>query len=166
MSIFYRNTHHKRILIGICVSTLLLSACEKKKESPFPKGNPLVWSESATPRYQPLEREDTILFEAPHLSNNSIVVSGFDDSETLSKQVSIKVERSWETPTTNNFIVSIKNNSSKGTRATFYLFRHDEMGRLVSTESKDIFFKAYESVFREYKEDKKNGISSWSLAVK
>ncbi|MBF0197167.1 MAG: hypothetical protein HQL32_05635 [Planctomycetes bacterium] len=148
--------------------SVLVSGCQNKSDegTPFDKGTALSWSNLPVAAYESKDSIDPVFFEAPNLAHNIQIVSGFENSESLSEALSLKIERAWRTKDRFHFIIAIKNDTAKGTRATFYLFSYDEMGRLLSTKQEDIYPKANESIFKQFSYKFSGQEKSWSVSVK
>jgi PBP1b-binding outer membrane lipoprotein LpoB len=156
----------ERLLFGLLLSLLLLG-CESAEFSDAQKmEGPLVWDEIQTSNFEPRKQSSLVMVAAPEQGANISVISGFDDPKLLSPMISQKIERMWTDEKTIYLIVSLKNDTDKGTRATFYAFGYDEMGRVVSTNRSEIFFKPNESVFQEYKYPRSGREAHWSFSVK
>lgn len=145
--------------------TLSLMGCQDKAEEASP--SILEWEPS--PKYsfksKPKAQRTSIL-RAPALSGHRTTVSGFEKQESLSESVSIKIERAWREGDKRKVIVALENTSSKGTRADFYLFSHDERGLLIDVKQEEIFFNPYESVFKSFEFLDSAKAKSWSMSVK
>ena len=152
----------------VVVFPLLFWGCENEtlRLDEHVRSAPLSWSVSETSQFVPQTRSTTTFLEAPDQEAQVSLVSGFEDPELLSKMISLKVERSWIEGKNIKFIVSLKNDTDKGTRATFYQFGHDKLGRVVSTQRKEIFFKPYESIFESFNFLKSGVEAHWSFSVK
>jgi hypothetical protein len=156
-------------ILGVVAALLLLFVgCQHQDLSmnEHVRAAPLRWSVLESPQFVPQTRSKTMFLEAPDQESPVSLVSGFEDPELLSKMISLKVERSWIDGENIKFIVALKNDTDKGTRATFYRFGHDKLGRVVSTQRKEIFFKPYESIFEAFQFPKSGVETHWSFSVK
>lgn len=127
---------------------------------------PLLGRDDANSRDFQQRESELIFMDAPDQGAIPKVISGFEDDEKLSKMISLKVERQWVEGNKIKMLVSLKNDTNKGTRATFYRFGHDELGRVVSADRREIFFKPYESIFQKYEFSKTGVEAHWSFSVK
>lgn len=141
-------------------------ACQKK-EVPPQKVSILEWEPAPKHQFEPrLNQPRTQFIVAPKLSGHTDVVSGFEKVENLSENIKLKIERAWTEGDKRNVIVILENTSSKGTRANFYVFSHDERGLLIDAEQEEIFFNPHDSVFRRFEFSDASAAKSWSMSIK
>jgi hypothetical protein len=151
-------------VMGVLVLSLM--GCQShEKVMPF-EAPPLKWTHFERPKFEPRRNIEPLFISAPDQRQKPEPVSGFEDVQQLSKMISLKVERMWTEKNQIKFIVSLKNDTDKGTRATFYRFGHDVLGRIVSTKRKEIFFKPHESIFESFSFSKTGIEAHWSFSVK
>lgn len=158
-----------KLILGLSPILFFTSACQKEhvKEKPFEPGYGLTWQlEAEKATFKPLEGpRASDVFAAPNYSKQPERISGFENNAQLSKNVSVKVIRSWEEGKDYVFLVSLKNDSSKGTRAKLYMFSYDETGKILNSTHQDVFFNANESFFKRVKFPKLGQVAHWSIAV-
>ena len=145
--------------------SIFLAGCNTVKDKDEPiKG--IVWHEQNVIKKRIKLSVDTKIFSAPDVDNQVIVVSGFEDIKKLSSTVSVKIVRAWQDQNNYIFIVAVQNDTNKGTRANFYVFSHDAMGRVINVTVDDYFFKSNESKFKRITISKKSKVKKWSMSVK
>jgi hypothetical protein len=145
--------------------TLLLIGCtapEKKAKV----SQELIWHDQEIIQKKTKPIGHTKIFSAPDIDNHVIMVSGFEKIKKLSSTVSIKIERAWQDQHNYFFIVAVQNDTDKGTRANFYVFSHDALGRVINVQVDDFFFKSNETKYKRITISKNSKVKKWSMSVK
>ncbi len=150
-------------LISLC---LICLGCSSVEDVEQPIVNKLVWHDQNIIKKRTKPRVETQIIAAPDIDNHVILVSGFEDIKKLSKTVSVKIERAWQDQHNYHFIVAVQNDTDKGTRANFYVFSHDALGRIINVQVDDFFFKSNESKFKRITISKNSKVKKWSMSVK
>lgn len=147
----------------------LVAGCARKtpeQETPFQPGTPIGWAQAGPDVVALPEPDETEFIAAPAPEKTPPRVSAFSDIRTLSKNVSIKLERSWVDGNNRNMLFVLRNDTAKGTNAIFYVFTHDRLGRVISAKQETIYFQPNEAVFRQLSSPLNSKEEHWSVAVK
>jgi hypothetical protein len=152
-------------LVIVLIGSVCFLGC-KSPEQKEPIVKDIIWHEQDIIQKRSKPKAEIQIIAAPDVDNHIIRVSGFEDIKKLSSTVSIKIERAWQDQHNYYFIVAIQNDTDKGTRANFYVFSHDALGRVINVQVDDFFFKDNESKFKRIVISKNSQVKKWSMSVK